>query len=279
MTTLVTGTRGSVGRTLVHLLARQGAAVRAASSDPEGLSLPDGAVPVRCDLTDPTTFPAALEGATSVFLYAEPARIETFLDRAVEAGVQHIVLLSSSAVLAGDAAPALIATRHRDVEKALESAPVTSTFLRPGGFATNALQWSWPIRATGAVGLPFPEVHTDPLHERDLAECALAALTDPALAGGRYTLTGPESLTFADQIERIARVTGRPIAVTPVDRDTWKKSVSEFLPDAVADALYDAWQAAGGSLAPLSPAVEELTGHPARTFEEWVRDHVDAFRD
>ncbi|WP_128376031.1 NAD-dependent epimerase/dehydratase family protein [Streptomyces cavernae] len=67
MSILVTGSRGAVARNLMALLRERGLEVRQASSNP---ATPET---LMCDLTDPATFPAALKGATSVFLYAEPA--------------------------------------------------------------------------------------------------------------------------------------------------------------------------------------------------------------
>jgi uncharacterized protein YbjT (DUF2867 family) len=62
-----------------------------------------------------------------------------------------------------------LAKSHLDVEKAPAAAPIESTFLRPGSFAGNALAWSRAIKAAGAVNLPYPDPHTDPIHEADVA--------------------------------------------------------------------------------------------------------------
>ncbi|MGP4000087.1 NAD(P)H-binding protein [Streptomyces sp. 8N706] len=278
MTTLVTGSRGRVGRALLELLHSQGLEARAASKAPEELDLPDGIPSVRCDLTEPDTFPAALEGVTSVFLYAEASRLDTFLEEAARAGVRQIVLLSSSSVLTPDAETHAIARLHVDAEKALEASPIASTFLRPGHFATNALQWSRAVKSTGAVSLPYPHAYTDPIHEADIADVALEALKDPRPDGTAWTLTGPESLTFQDQIDHLARVTGRPVTVNAVSRDAWKKEAAAYVPEAFADVLLDVWESTDGSPVELTRTVEEVTGHPARSFATWAEDHADDFR-
>ncbi|GAA0344752.1 NAD(P)H-binding protein [Actinoallomurus spadix] len=150
MTVLVTGGRGAVARALIGLLRERGIAVRAASSRPED---PDT---VRCDLTDPSTFAAALKGVTSVLLYAEPSHIGAFAEEAAGAGVEHIVLLSSSAVLAPDAADSPVARTHLDVENALTASAVPATTLRPGSFASNALAWSRTCGRAGRSACPSP---------------------------------------------------------------------------------------------------------------------------
>ncbi|MGW3623922.1 hypothetical protein [Streptomyces sp. NPDC000880] len=59
---------------------------------------------MKCALDDSATFPAALDSVTSVFLYAEASQIGAFLDEAGAAGVEHIVLLSSSSAWLAHAA-------------------------------------------------------------------------------------------------------------------------------------------------------------------------------
>ncbi|MEV0294009.1 NAD(P)H-binding protein [Nocardia sp. NPDC050710] len=135
---LLTGGRGAVATTLLGLLRADQLDARVGSARPEGLELPADVPTVACDLTDPATFPAALAGVTSVFLYAEPAHIAEFVTTAAQAGVQHIVLLSSSSVLDPDAATNPVAKSHLAAERGLADAPMTVSVLRPGAFASNA---------------------------------------------------------------------------------------------------------------------------------------------
>jgi len=269
MTVLVTGSRGSVARTLIDLLREQAVEVRAASSSTDAA--------VRCDLNDPATFEAALDGVSAVFLYAESSHIGEFVQAAADAKVKHVVLLSSSSVLEPGAADDLLARHHLEVEDALLDSPVVTTILRPGSFARNAKAWSWPIKSGRPVSLPFPGSHADPIHEADLAGCALAVLTKPELSGRCYRLTGPESLTFSRQVEHIADVLGLSISVRPVSREEWKTEMADYVPSAYAEALLDFWERQDGKPIPINQVVEELTGRPARAFTDWVRDHSDLF--
>ncbi|WLQ42466.1 NAD(P)H-binding protein [Streptomyces laculatispora] len=278
MLTLVTGCRGRVGSTLASLLHQGGHAVRAASRNPAELSLPAGIPAVACDLGDPTTFAAALEGVDSVFLYAEPSHIDDFLAAARAAGVGHIVLLSSSSVLAPDASSNSIAASHHAVEQALTASPLTATLLRPGAFAGNAYQWSGAFRSGHPVDLPYPRSQTSPIDETDIAEAALAVLTDARLQGAAYHLTGPESLTATEQVELLAASSGTPVTVSTVSREAWKESVSPFMPAEIAEALLDHWAATDGSPAEITDDAEKLTGRPARTFAAWAAEHAAAFR-
>ncbi|MFE2929855.1 SDR family oxidoreductase [Streptomyces sp. NPDC059278] len=291
MTTLVTGCRGRIGSTLVSLLHRDGHAVRAASRTPENLAatadalpagvpvgVPAGVPVVACALDDPATFGAALDGIDSVFLYAAPSGIDAFLSTAETAGVRHIVLLSSSSVLAPDPQENPIASSHHTVEQAVIASPLTTTLLRPGSFMSNAFQWVQSVRAHGSVDLPYPDSHSSPIHATDIAEAALAALTEPRLQGAAYHLTGPESLTAAEQIGALATASGHPITVNTVTAAAWKESVTAFMPGPIADALLAYAAALDGIPDEVTSDVEKLTGHPARTFATWAQENAAAFR-
>ncbi|GAA0959481.1 NAD(P)H-binding protein [Virgisporangium aurantiacum] len=274
---LITGGRGAVATHLTRLLLDGGRPVRLGSARPDSLTPPDGVDAVRLDLTDPACFPDALSGVRSVFLYAEPARIDDLIGAAHRAGVEHVVLLSSSSVLGPDAADDPLARSHLDVEKALLASPLTVTILRPGSFASNASAWAWPIRAGRPVSLPFPDAHTDPIHEKDVADAAYAVLTDERHRGDAYTLTGPESLTFAQQLDRLGAVLGRPVPVGHVTRDEWKREMAEYIPGHYADALLNWWESTVDRPVAVTKTVELLTGHPALSFETWAADHAGDF--
>lgn len=272
MSILVTGSRGAVARGLSALLTSHGLPHRLGSREPDR---PDA---VRCDLTDPATFPDALAGVRSVFLYAEASGAEAFVKEAVAAGVEHVVLLSSSSVLSPGAADSPLSASHLAVEQALAASPLQATPLRPGSFASNALGWAWSLESGRPVQLPYPGSFSDPVHEADLAEAAFAVLTDPVALGGRaYTLTGPQSLTFEAQLGILGEVLGRPIPFEAVSAEQWKAEVDGCIPGPYADALLEYWASTDGLPVEITDAVERLTGHPARTFGQWAEDHAEAF--
>ncbi|MBZ9595999.1 NAD(P)H-binding protein [Streptomyces erythrochromogenes] len=271
MSILVTGGRGAVARGLAGLLAARGIPYRLGSRE---RGTPDA---VHCDLGDPATHPDALAGIRSVFLYAEASGIEAFVKEAVAAGVEHVVLLSSSSVLAPGAADSPLSASHLVVEQALSASPLRTTLLRPGSFAGNARSWARPLRSGRPVRLPHPGAYGDPVHETDLAEAALAVLTDPALAGRAYTLTGPQALTFAAQLSILGDVLGRSIPFEAVSAEEWKAEVDGHVPGPYADALLEYWASTDGLPVEITGAVEQLTGHPARTFRTWAEDHADVF--
>ncbi|KAB2362820.1 NAD(P)H-binding protein, partial [Actinomadura montaniterrae] len=247
-----------------------------AGRDPAAARLPGGVEAVRADLADPGTLGPALDGVRRVFLYAERQGLGGFTERARAAGVEHIVLLSAAGADAASADP--IARLHGEAEEAVARSGIAWTFLRPGGFATNALQWAATIRADGTVRDPFPESWTAPIHEADIAAVALRALTEPGHAGTAPVLTGPELLTRRRQAERIGEAIGRRVTVERQDLDEHRRDLARWGPPEVAEALIRHAAAAVGARPPVTGDVERITGRPARTFAAWARDHAADFR-
>jgi uncharacterized protein YbjT (DUF2867 family) len=92
------------------------------------------------------------------------------------------VLLSSASALDDDPAD-LIGAMHRRAEDPLREADLAATLLRPGAFAGNTLDWAGGVRA-GRVELPYPDIHVTPIHEDDIADVAVAALTGGDVRSG-----------------------------------------------------------------------------------------------
>jgi uncharacterized protein YbjT (DUF2867 family) len=279
MVTVVFGATGNVGRHVAGGLLAAGEEVRATSRRPGAAGDLPGAEVVTADLERPDTLPAALRGAAKVFLYAKPDGVEGFVEAAVSAGVQHVVLLSSAAVVTPDAQGNPIARLHRTVESAIERSGIDWTFIRPGMFATNTLWW-WqrPIRDEGVVRNPYPDSQTAPVHEQDLAALAVAALTRPGHRRQAYTVYGPESLTLRRQVEHIGDAIGRTIRFEVIAADEARTELSRTIPAIGVETFLRQWAARDGIPAEVSTTVEDVTGRPARTFAQWAADHADDFR-
>src|SRR5688572_11079534 len=127
MTILVTGARGNVGRRVLQRLYAAGHSLRASGRNPAELDVPDGVETVALDLNDQETFVAALAGVSKVLLYAEPDGIAKFLDEAEKAGVEKIVLLSSSTVEGPGSENDPLAHHHKIVEDAVVASGLTYT--------------------------------------------------------------------------------------------------------------------------------------------------------
>ncbi|GAA3218824.1 NAD(P)H-binding protein [Nonomuraea helvata] len=278
MVMVVFGARGNVGRHVAAGLLAAGERVRVTSREPEKGGLPAGAEVVVADLERPETLPAALEGAAKVFVYAKPDGVAAFAEAARSAGVRQVVLLSSAAVVVEGAERNPIALAHRAVETALEESGLDWTFIRPGMFATNTLWW-WrePIRAKGAVRLPYPESQTAPVHEKDLAALAVTALREPGHERQAYTVYGAESLTLRRQVELIGEAIGRAVAIEVISAEEAREELGRTMPPIGVEVTMRQWAARDGVPAPTSATVEKVTGRAARTFAEWAVDHAADF--
>ncbi|MEW9532440.1 NAD(P)H-binding protein [Microbispora sp. NPDC049125] len=276
---LVTGATGRVGRGVVEELAEAGRDVRALTRHPDGAGLPGSAEIVRGDLSQPETFPAMLAGVEAVFLYALSGTAPAFLRAATEAGVRRVVVLSS--LIVNDDVEVqrnLIAATHAEVEDAVSDAGLEWTFLRPGTFAANSLQWAGQVKKGDVVRVPFADEVTSPIHEADIAAVGVRALTDEGHAGEKYLLTGPESLTQRDQVRIIGEAIGRPLQAEGMSLAEAREQMIQHMPAHVVDALIAIRRAAIGREALVTDTVEKVTGRPARTFAQWAADHAAELR-
>ncbi|MFI9380485.1 NAD(P)H-binding protein [Kutzneria sp. NPDC052558] len=269
MTVLVTGARGHIARSLITRLTSAGTPFRAASSRPEPGEF-------RLDLSTGEGLGPALDGVDRVLLYTQPDGIDAFLDAARD--VKHIVQVSSSAVDQPDAATNSIALRHKVVEDKLLASGLPVTVLRPGAFATNALQW-WgeTIRRGSTVEDANPEARFAPIHQDDIAAVAQTLLDGGGHLGEALTLTGPESLTVRQQVAILGEVLGREIPVARISRQEALARRPDYIPVEVMESLLDTFAASVGRPALVSDAVRAITGVPARTFRQWAEDHRTEF--
>jgi uncharacterized protein YbjT (DUF2867 family) len=270
---LVTGATGTVGRHVLRLLADRGSPVRAMTRDPARVPPTPGVEPVRADFTDPASLASAVAGVEAVFLVTAPP-VPTaehdlaLLDAARGAGVGRIVKLS--AIGTGERiGPDEVGTWHRVAEDALRASGIAWTVLRPSSFASNVLGTAAP--APDPTG-PARQGVIDP---RDVAAVAVEALTGGGHAGRTYPLTGPELLTFRDQLDIVERVLGRPVpSVAEPPAATRTRMLGSGMPAAAVDAVLTGigWARAGHN-AVLTDDVRRVLGRPPGTVEAWTRDH------
>jgi uncharacterized protein YbjT (DUF2867 family) len=238
---------------------------------------------VRGDLTVPETLDRCLRDIDSVFLVwvAPPAAVAGALDRIAKHARRLVFLtapLKTPHPFFQQPNPARgLAER---VERAIEASGIEWTFLRAGMFAGNARHfWGPLIRAGNVVRWPHLSAPTAPTDERDLAAVAVRALCQDGHAGAEYVVTGPQSLTQAEQVQTIGRAIGRSLRLEEISPD---QARSELLPVlgslAVVNMLLNAWAAALGQPAFVSSTFTQLMGVPARTFLQWATDHAAEFR-
>ncbi|GAA0589206.1 NAD(P)H-binding protein [Streptomyces crystallinus] len=277
MTTLVIGARGSVGRQVLDQLLALGEPVRASARDPRKADLPAEVPVVAADLTRPRTLPAALDGVRKVFVYATATGMADFAAAARAAGVEHVVVLSSGSVLLPYARGNAIAEEHRATEAALAASGLRWTPIRPLVLAGNALAWSSSIRAEGVVRLLHPEAATAPIHERDVAAAAVAALTGRPDAAVSDLLTGGELVSQRRQVELIGAAAGRRIRIEELTEAQARREFERFGSPRVAASVVQFIVAAARGGSPATGTARRVLGRPPLPFARWAADHAATF--
>jgi uncharacterized protein YbjT (DUF2867 family) len=280
---LVTGATGRIGRAVVGLLIDAGVPVRALTRRPGAAALPADVEVVTGDLTVPESLDAGLRGAGAVFLVwaAPPATAPAVVER-LAAHARRVVFLSSPHQTPHPffQQPNPMAVLHADIERLIAAAGLESVIIRPGMFASNALFWWAPaIRAGGAVRWPYGAAETAPVDDRDVAAVAARALQEDGHAGGDYLLTGPESLSQAEQVSIIGDVLGRRIKFEELSPDEFRTETEGSWPRPAVDMLLAAWGATLGRPALVTSAVSGILGSAPRSFRQWATDHATAFME
>lgn len=278
---LIIGATGNIGRCVAAQLVNQGLAVRAMVRNPAAASLLPQTEVVRGDLTLPGSIDACVTGVDAVFLVwqAPDPTVAAVVER-IANHARRIVFVSNQTVRDDhETQDYFISALHAKIERAIAASGLEWTFLRPGAFATNALGWWAPqIRLGNVVRWPCARAHASPIHEADIAAVAVRALAQDGHAGAKYILTGPQSLTHAEQIEMIGRTIERPLRFEEIPDGAALSELCGIFPAPVASMLLDAWRQRVDKPEIVTSTVAELTGAPARPFHQWVRDHTSDFR-
>lgn len=261
-TILVLGGTGKTGRRIVKRLQESAVPVRAASRS--------AAQPF--DWANRATWAPVLQGVGTVYVsyypdLAVPGAPETvgaFTELAVASGVSRLVLLSGRGEEEAQVS-----------ERLIQSAGVEWTILRSSWFSQNFSEdyLLEPVLG-GEIVLPVGNVPEPFVDADDIAEVAVAALTEDGHAGQIYELTGPRLLTFAEAIAEISTATGRRIEFVQVSPDDYADALTaEGTPSEVVELLmYLFTTVLDGRNAHLDDGVQRALGRPPRDFADYATD-------
>ncbi len=252
---LAVGASGTVGRHVGLQLAATG--VRARTLTPRAL-------------LDPQSLEAAAQGVGAVLLgWPFPT---------AEGAAEAVGVLAREVGRVVFLASARPGPPEGEIEAMLAGSGVRHTVLRAHGFAA-ALQWAEEIRGGGVVRGYGGAARLNPVDERDVAAVAVRALVEDGHDGARYVLTGPESPTQAEQVGIIGRAAGRRVTWEEIPRESARRRLcAAGRPPAAVDGILDLVQARIAAPEPATTTVQDLTGHPARSFRAWAADHAALFR-
>ena len=266
-TVLVLGGTGKTGRRVVERLEARSVPMRIGSRS--------GKPPF--DWGDEATWEPALRDVGSVYVtyypdLAVPGSVEavrSFAKLAVENGVRRLVLLSGRGEPEAEHAELAL----REVVDA--KAGAEWTILRSTWFMQNFSEdYMLEHVLSGEIRLPAGDVPTPFLDADDIADVAVAALTEEGHAGQLYELTGPRSLTFAEAAAEISKATGREIRYEPVSLEEHAAEATEHgVPAEVVDLLtYLFAEVVDGRNADTTDGVRRALGREPGDFTDYARE-------
>ncbi|MFJ8442072.1 NAD(P)H-binding protein [Kitasatospora griseola] len=263
---VVTGATGNVGGSLVRALAAAGVPTTATSRNVSAADVPEHVAHRRADLADPAALRAVFDGADALFLQnggpsAHLLNPHGILEAARAAGIGRVVLLSSQGVATRPESQSHGATALA-FEEAVRQSGLAWTILRPGGFHSNAYAWAEPVRAHRTVAAPFADV----------------ALRADGHHGRIHELTGPVATTPRQRAEALADALGEPVRFVEQTPEEARAQLLAFMPEPVVETTLSILGAPTPAERRISPDVERVLGRAPRTFADWARRYVAAFK-
>ncbi|HWW64085.1 MAG TPA: SDR family oxidoreductase [Sphingomonadaceae bacterium] len=296
---IVTGASGAFGRAAAERLMELVPANQLILTSRTPAKLGDlaarGAKVRFADFDRPETLDEAFAGGTKMLLIST-ARVgsrvgqhKNAIDRAVAAGVRHIVY--TSIIGAAEAAnPALVKRDHRATEELIEASGAAWTFLRDSQYA-EAIAGAVTPGALANGRLP-DNAHDGQIafvSRDDCVACAAGVLSQDGHENQTYDITGPELLTFPKAMAIASEITGKPIDVIPVDDEQMfahfdslgiPRVASDDVPDGPIPWSSDDMVTFGQSIREgffnkLTDHVERITGRKPKP----LREVMLAYRD
>lgn len=258
---LVLGGTGKTGRRIVTGLRAKGIPVRIGSRS----------VSPAFDWNNEKSWDACLADIEAIYISYAPDlalpgatdAIGALVDRARQKGVQRLVLLSGR----GE-------TEAQACERIVRESGLAWTIVRASWFYQNFSEGAFvDMVAAGQITLPAGDTPEPFVDVDDIADVAIAALSEPGHAGEIYEVTGPRLMSFADIAAELSDVTGREIAYIQVPHDAFVSEAADsgapkdvvWMLDYLFSTVLD------GRNAHLTDGVQRALGRPPRDFAEYAR--------
>ncbi|MHA7901418.1 MAG: NAD(P)H-binding protein [Henriciella sp.] len=260
--TLVLGGTGKTGQRVAQRLRAMGRKVRIGSRS----SAPS------FDWDNEKSWEASLKDVTAVYITYAPDlampgatdAIQAFVHRAKKSGVKRLVLLS------GRGEP-----EAQACEKIVQDSGLDWTIVRASWFYQNFSEGAFiEMVLSGAITLPARDQVEPFVDVDDIADVAVAALTQDHHKGEIYEVTGPRLMSLADVAAELSRATGREIQYIDVPHDAFVAEVanSGAPKDVVWMLDYLFATVLDGRNAHLTDGVQRALGRPPKDFADFARD-------
>ncbi|WP_299867922.1 NmrA family NAD(P)-binding protein [uncultured Hoeflea sp.] len=257
---LVIGSTGKTGSRIVERLISKGFAVREGSR----------AAPIPFDWDEPASWTPALSGVKTAYVSYFPdlafpgaaEKIEALTRVAAENGVRKLVLLSGR----GEA-------HARQCEDIIRNSGLEFTLVRAAWFAQNFSEGYLrdPV-LEGVVALPAGDIEEPIADVDDIADVAVAALTDDRHNGELYEITGPRLLSFAEAAREISVAAGFPVRYQPITLEQFHEAMLGIGGELIADVFTEICrETLDGHNAYLTDGVQRALGREPRDFSDFCR--------
>ncbi|MEE9178689.1 MAG: SDR family oxidoreductase [Acidimicrobiia bacterium] len=281
---LVVGATGNVGSGVVASLVGKGADVRGLAHSDEGATAvrEAGAEAVVGELTDPGSLAGPFDGIDVAFIVTPGTENQVeiagnAIKAAKRAGVGRIV--RSSAFVPEPALDTALGRQHHEIERLVESSGVPYTILKPTFFMQNIMGAAQTVASDSVMYWPFGDGRAGMIDVRDVVDVAVEVSTSHGHEGITYTLTGPASISMHDVAATFTKVLGKKIEYVDVPVEAAVQGmVGMGMPQFMADAFGELFpNFANNGADRATDDVEKVTGHPARSINDFAGDFAGIF--
>ncbi|WP_417840012.1 NAD(P)H-binding protein [Tritonibacter scottomollicae] len=257
---LVIGATGKTGQRVASRLDARGLPVRRGSRS--------SATPF--DWEAPETWAPALHGVRAAYVtyfpdLAFPGAVDklgALCETARDLDVEHLVLLSGRG------------EHHARLgEDVVRNSGVDFTIVRAAWFAQNFSEGYLrdPVLA-GVLPMPGGDIAEPIIDIDDIADVAVAALTEDRHRGQLYEVTGPRLMSFADMADDLSQAIGHEIRHVPISFEEFHGTIAEAGGAFVADVFTAiARETLDGRNAHITDDVMRALGRSPRDFMDFAR--------
>ena len=259
---LVIGGTGKTGRRVANNLTELGHNVRVVGRKTEPAF----------DWENPHTYDAALKDMDRAYIVYYPDlavpgsrdAITTLTKKALEAGLEKVVLLSGKGETEAEACEDIVA-----------NSGLNYTLVRASWFNQNFSEGAFlDLVLHGVIAPPMPEAEIPFVDANDIADVVSKVLIDDSYNGQTITVTGPQKRTFKEVVEIMAEASNKHIQFVPITIEAFKEGMRKAgLPDSYVWLFGYLFQEVLGNPdnQEVSNDVAQVLGRPAKDFETYAR--------
>ncbi|WP_217645450.1 SDR family oxidoreductase [Oceanisphaera psychrotolerans] len=270
----ITGATGVLGGRVARQLDARGVPTRLIVRDPTRAPRLNHTEVAVASYVDQAAMMAALEGIDILFFvsgFEAADRLDQHkaaIDAFAAAGVQYVVYTS----FVNCAADSIFtfARDHYHTEQYMEAAGLPFAALRDNFYADMVPR----LVTYGAIRGPAGNGRFAPVARTDVADVAVAMLTDPTRPTGRFDVTGPELVTMSEAAALLSEISGQQVTyMEETQAEAYASRAGFKAPQFELDGWVSSYSGiAAGEFEVLSDTVERFTGHPPMTLKAFLEN-------